>query len=174
MKTTRFILPLVALFASNAALHAQVSPVSMRVEQVSKTDTDDKERHKKTQKRSLKVHLSNSANTELSGGILKYWFFGKSVKGSGNETVVLDKGEKGATVPPRKTEIVETPAASVSYTEDHTKDKKKVEGEGNKISGYGAQLVKDGKVLAEYFSSPSFKPIAEASATAKPDAAKKP
>src|SRR4029453_15945282 len=120
---------------------AQVSPVSMRVEQVSKTEND---KYKHTQKRSLKISLTNASQQERAGLTVRYYFFGKSV--GDNDVIVMDKGEKQARVGWTKTEIIETPAVTKTAVEAHSekgaggKAGKKVEASGEKLVGYGAQL----------------------------------
>jgi hypothetical protein len=61
----------------------------MRIEQVSKTETD---KYKHTQKRSLKILLTNASPQERSGLTVRYYFFGKGV--GDNDIIVMDKGEK--------------------------------------------------------------------------------
>lgn len=142
------------------AAFAQVSPVSMRVEQVSKTETD---KYKHTQKRSLKILLTNASPQERAGLTVRYYFFGKGV--GDNDIIVMDKGEKQASVGSNKTEVIETPAVTKTALEAHSekgaggKGGKKVEASGEKLVGYGAQLYEGDKLLTEYFSGPSYKAL---------------
>src|SRR5215212_4196212 len=135
--------PLSLLFLLTVApvAFAQVSPVSIRVEQVSKTEND---KYKHTQKRSLKVFLTNASEQDRSGLTVRYYFFGKSV--GDKDAILMEKGERPASVASHKTEVVETPAVSKTAIEAHSekggqgKAGKKVEASGDKLLGYGAQL----------------------------------
>jgi hypothetical protein len=167
MKTFRFLL--LIMLAGVPVARAQLSPVTMRVEQIASTE-HDKKGVKHEQKKALKIHLSNSSSQDFAGLKVQYWFFGKDVKD--RDVAVKEKGERAADVKARGTEIVETPAVTSSYTEEHVeggglqrsrgggsrmKAGKKVAASGDKLVGYGARVVQGGKVLAEYFSQPSFK-----------------
>ena len=72
------------------------------------------------------------------------------------------------------TETVEAPAAKAHFTEEHFEAVrggvksnnrkgggfnlgKKVEASGEKLTGYGVQILQGGKVVADYFSEPSLK-----------------
>jgi hypothetical protein len=148
------------------SLQAQVSPVSMRVEQVNATDP---EKHTTTQRRSLKVHLSNSSGQDFTGLRVKYYYFTKDVKD--RDVVMKETGEKTADVPARKTEIVETPVIKATFTDAHSSggggnkgnnrndrnQSKRVPASGEKVVGYGVQLYQGDKMLTEYFSQPSLK-----------------
>lgn len=151
MKTNRLLLTLLPLVTLTLSAPAQVASVSMRVEQVTKTD-NDKYTHK--QSKSLKVHLNNSSSADKTGLLLRYYFFGKGM--TDREVVVLEKGEKTAEVKARKTETIETPTVSKTWVEAHTDKKKKVEASGEKLIGYGAQLFEEERLLAQYFSEPSY------------------
>jgi hypothetical protein len=142
--------------------HGQVSPVSVRVEQVLKSDT---EKFTHTQKRSLKIAVTNASSEEKKALRVKYFFFGKDAGES--EMLLLEKGDRTANVPARQTVIVETPTISRKSVEEHYDTKKsgqrgakisrKVEASGQKIVGYGTQVFEGDKLLAEYFSEPSLK-----------------
>lgn len=147
-------------------VRAEISPISVRVEVVSK---DENEKFGKTQNKSLKVFVSNSSAQAMEGLTLKYYFFGRDVKD--RDIVLLQKGEKAASAKAHGSEIVETPVVSAKSTEAHTvggnfgkssktsyaKPAKKVEESGKKITGYGVQILDQEKVVAEFFSSPSLK-----------------
>ena len=158
MKSLAF---LPALLALAFAAHAEVSPLRMRVEQVNKTDT---EKSAKTQKRSLKVTVSNSAKQDFSGLKLKYTTFVRDMKNK--DLLILDEGEKSADVKAMGNEIVETPTVTASSVEEHYEGKmgkggkssgKKVPASGYKMYGYGVQLFEGGKLVAEEFNPPSLK-----------------
>ena len=147
---------------------AEVSPFSVRVEQVTSTDA---ERFKKTQEKKLKIFVSNNSSAEANL-TLKYYFFGHGAKD--REVDTLEQGEKTASVKPHATEVVETPAMKATLNEEHYETKKskgggqqgrgggiklgkKVEASGKKLTGYGVQVLNGGTVVAEYFSEPSLK-----------------
>lgn len=143
--------------------HAQVSPVSVRIEQLVKSDT---EKFAHIQKRSLKIAVTNASSEDKNALKLKYFFFGKDA--GENDMLLLEKGARTANIPARQTVIVETPTISRKFVEEHYDTKKgggqrgariskKVEASGQKIVGYGAQVFEGDKLEAEYFSQPSLK-----------------
>jgi hypothetical protein len=140
---------------------AQVSPVTVRVEQVAKSES---EKFSRTQKRSLKIAVTNASPEDKSLKV-KFYFFGKD---SGeNDLLLLEKGERAATVPARQTVTIETPTVSRRAVEEHYAGKsggqggarrgKKVEASGQRIVGHGVQVFEAGKLVAEYFTQPEFK-----------------
>ncbi|MDQ3621973.1 MAG: hypothetical protein M3463_05720 [Verrucomicrobiota bacterium] len=151
MKTTRLLFTLLPVLALVLPAQAQVSPVTMRIEQVTKTD-NDKYTHK--QSKSLKIFLNNGSSADKTGLLVRYYFFGKGV--TDREIVVVDKGEKTADIKARKTEIIETPTVSKTWVEEHFQKKKKVEASGEKLVGYGAQVFEEERLLAQYYSEPSY------------------
>jgi hypothetical protein len=159
---------LVVLLALPLVARAEVSPFSIRVEQVTGTDA---ERFKKTQEKKLKIFVSNNSTADANL-TLKYYFFGHGAKD--REIDTIDKGEKAALVKSHATEVVETPAVKTTFNEEHYETKKgggggnrgrgggmqlgkKVEASGNKLTGYGVLVLNGGTVVAEYFSEPSLK-----------------
>ena len=89
MKTS--IALLAALCAISGIVRAELSPVMLRVEQVTAVDH---EKFKKTQDKSLKIFISNTSTGDLGNLTVKYYFFGHGVKE--HESEVVDKGEKTA------------------------------------------------------------------------------
>lgn len=161
-------LPPIALFAAallavSSAASAQVSAFRMRIEQVTKSET---EKFSKKQQRSLKIFVSNSSK-DAGELVAKYVFFGRDLKGS--EVVKLDEGEKAVSVGPLNTTMVETGVATATSEEAHStgyssggKGKggssgKKVEASGQKFTGYGVQLFQGDKMVAEQYDPPSGK-----------------
>ena len=149
---------LLAIFAATTlSLHAQVSPIRIAVEQASKTETKDKTGRDKTQIRSLKITLNNNSAEAFDGLAVKYWFLGREAK---EPTVkVLAEGERKSSLIPRGKDLVESESVSKRYTEERVDRGKKVPASGEKISGYAVRVMKDGKVLAEYYSEPSYKTL---------------
>ena len=165
MNRTQFLsTTLLSLFSLGASLHAlDVSPISIQVDQAS----DDKHgRYDETQKKSLHVTLTNSSAQDLSVK-MKYYIFAKDIKGK--DVVVLKDGEQDTTVKAHATETVNTPEITAKSNEKHlqgaalasrghaAKTGKEVEAGGQKIVGYGVQIIQGGKVITDYFSEPSLK-----------------
>jgi len=172
-----------AIFTATAfTAHAQLGPVHLTVEQVSKT-TDTKPpakgqpSHEKSQTRSLKIQVDNNSKEAFDGLVIKYWFLGHSMTEHG--TKVLVEGERKATVAAHGREMVESEVVTKQYVEAHNapaaagKGKPagkvgKVPASGEKIMGYAVRAVKDGKVLAEYMSDVSYKEIIDKTGAAAP------
>ncbi len=148
---------LVIFSAATLSLHAQVSPIRIAVEQVSKTETKDKTGRDKTQIRSLKISLNNNSAETFESLMVKYWFLGRDVKDPA--TKVVAEGERKSALTPRGKDLVESESVSKRYVEAHSDKGKKVPASGEKISGYAVRVLKDGKVLAEYYSEPSYKTL---------------
>ena len=164
MKLASLILSIAS--ALTLSIHADVSPIHMTVEQISKTETNakDKTHHDKTQVRSLKIQLNNNSTESFDGLTVKYWFFGHGVK----EHIAkpISEGERKSTLAPRGKDIVESEVVSKHYVEEHTAPAKgkggkatKVPASGDKIVGYAVRVMKDGKVLAEYYSEAAYKTL---------------
>ena len=160
---------LATLCAVSVFARAEVSPISIRVEQ---TTGVDREKFKKTQEKALKIFVTNGSSADLNNLTVKYFFFGHSLKD--HEAEILEKGERTASVKARMTETVETPAAKATATEEHLvagrggfkssnkkgsgfNNAKKVAASGEKLTGYGVQVFEGGKLLADYFSEPSLR-----------------
>ena len=157
---------LATLCAISVFARAEVSPISIRVEQ---TTGVDREKFKKTQEKALKIFVTNGSAADINNLTVKYFFFGHSVKD--HEAEILEKGERTASVKARMTETVETPVVKASSTEAHSEAKKgkgqnakkgnqagkKVAATGEKLTGYGVQVFESGKLLADYFSEPSLR-----------------
>jgi hypothetical protein len=170
MKSLALLLSLLA--ATTFSLSAQVSPIRMTVEQVSKSETKGKTGSEKTQVRSLNIRLENNSNESFDDMQVKYWFFGRDMKS--RDVTVINTGERKSSLAPRAKEIVESESVSSSYVEEHYEVAKgkggkggkptKVPASGAKIMGYAVRLMKDGKVLSEYYSEPSYKERVNATA----------
>ena len=130
---------------------AQVSPVRLRVEQVSKSDTNS---YKTVQSRSLNVQVSNSSleAVELK---LKYVIFGRNMKGG--DIVTVGQGEVPVSVKPQGTEKLTTPPATAVSQEARTGSKGKSEEAGSRIMGQGVQAWKGETMVAEYYEPASVK-----------------
>jgi hypothetical protein len=149
-----------------APLHAQVSPVRMTVELSNKTTSPPKEPHDKTQTRSLKITLYNNSAEAFDGLAVKYWFVGHPA--GSNDSKVMTQGERKSSLAARSKDIVDSEVATSHYVEAHNQAAKggkgggggksnKVPASGDKITGYAVRVLKDDKILAEYYSEPSVK-----------------
>lgn len=161
MKLPLPFLLLSACFAFSPIVHAQRSTISVRIEQESKQESPPKDYHTKTQKRTLKIFLSNSSKEETNVKI-KYTYFGHAI--ASHDVVPIDQGEKDATLKPLETQEVDAPTSSQTYTDEHYEGmgkgpKKKVEATGNKLTGYGVQVLVDDKVVAESYDPPTMKDL---------------
>lgn len=148
---------------------AEVSPIRLRVEQVSK-DQHTAFTHK--QAKSLKVELSNSSAQDVNGLKVKYAYFARSVKT--NDVAEVRQGEMSAAVKAHGSVTVEVPGVSVAYTEEHVEGNpfanrgqsgknrgaahvKTVAASGQRFVGYRVQIFSAGAPVAEYSSEPSLK-----------------
>ncbi len=144
-------------------LRAELSPISVRVEQLS---DDKRTRFDESQKKTLVIYLTNSSAQDQSVK-LKYYYFGKDVKD--HAVIVLKEGEKNATVKAHGDETVKAAEAVAQSTEKHREGGgnigrnhinpggKEVNAGGQHIVGYGVQVFQSGKVTTDYFSEPSLK-----------------
>ncbi len=159
------ILCLTTLCAFQGFALAEVSPIMLRVEQITGVNHA---KFKETQEKSLKISLSNTTNADIGNLKVKYYFFGHNVKD--HEAEVLDKGEKTTSVKAHDTSIVETATVKASAVEKHAEaapkkgakktakpQAKVVQPSGEKLTGYGVQVISNGSVITDYFSEPSLK-----------------
>ena len=139
---------------------AEVSSVGVRVDQVSKSLTEGA---KKTVKRSLAVRLVNNS-TETQTVIVKYMLFGRDA--ATGDILVMDSGERSATVKSRATELIETTAATAVFNEAKPVAGKRVPASGTKFVGYGVRVMSGEKVVAEAYDPASLKESWEKAAVA--------
>ncbi len=169
------------LTATTFAARAEVSPIHLTVEQVTKTDAKAGARGQpsfdKTQTRSLKIRVDNNSKEAFDGLVIKYWFLGHGMTEHG--TKILVEGERKATIAPRGKENVESEVVTKQYVEAHSNvaargrvgamgAATKVPASGEKLVGYAVRALKDGKVLAEYYSDLSYKEIIDKPGAAAP------
>jgi hypothetical protein len=160
MKLTLPFLFLSALFAFASNVHAQTAAVSVRVEQETKQEEPNlKDHFTKTQKRTLKVFLTNSAKEDTNVKI-KFAYFGHPI--ASHEVTKISEGEKEDTLKPSETKEVDTPTNSQTYTEEHYPpgkgaNKVKIPASGNKLTGYGVQVYVGEKLMGESYEPLSMK-----------------
>lgn len=158
------------LVANRAACGVEVSAITVRVEQFAKGD-HDKFAH--TQEKSLKVFLTNGSDRDFEGLRVKYFFFARDLKGG--DLTLYERGERSANVAAHATMMIETPAATTRYTEEHAQGNpfggkgkrsggggkaqktKVIEASGQRIVGHAVQVFTGGKLVGEVYSEPSLK-----------------
>lgn len=174
MKLPKFLASI--LTATAFAAHAEISPIHIAVELISKSDSKPAAKgqvsYDHTQTRSLKIKVENTSAQAFDGVVIKYWFLGHSMTEHG--TKVIASGERKATLEPHGKDLVESEVVSKQYTEAHSNAAKggkggkpgattKVPASGERILGYAVRAVKDGKVLTDYYSDTAYKAVVDAS-----------
>ena len=158
MKLPSLILSIVS--ALTLSLRAEVSPIRISVEQISKTEVKDKKNtHDKTQVRSLKIRLDNGSTQTFDGLVVKYWFLGHVTT---DRTIKpIAEGERKSSIAPRGKDVVESEVVSKHFTEEFydAKKKAKVPATGEKIVGYAVRVLQGDKILAEYYSEAAYKTL---------------
>ncbi len=135
------------------------------------------------QEKYLKITVRNSSNKPEGGIVVRYWFISRDMKTM--KPAILDGGETNIELKPGGTNVITSEPVKASYTQRQiffavtpaagagagakggapkggaaAPGAKPVEAGGTKIVGYGAQVIsKDGKVVAESFSEPAYKPV---------------
>lgn len=171
MKLRSSLLVLAAVFGLTCVVNAETSPINISIEKANKTESNAKDKSH-TERRSLKITLSNSSKADVSVKV-KYTWFGHGV--TGHDVVIVDQGDKDATVKASGSEVVETAPTSVTFTDAHYDNKKKVEASGNKIIGYAVQVMgaSGDKPLAEAYEPASMKDQVGKAVVAKKEEPKK-
>ena len=175
------------LTATAFAAHAEISPIHLTVELISKSESKPAAKgqvsYDHTQTRSLKIKVENTSAQAFDGVTVKYWFLGHSMTEHG--TKIIANGERKATLEPRGKDLIESEVVSKQYTEAHNNvatagkggkpatpgKATKVAASGERILGYAVRAVKDGKVLTEYYSDTAYKAVIDASGAGAPAAA---
>ncbi len=170
MKFTRYLLCALCAFFSHTAV-AQSSPVMVRVKATGGDSHDDIKNSNASvhhQSKELTATITNLSREEQKGLTVKWYAFGREVKS--NRVVIFSSASNSVTLPPAKAGA-DTFKAATTYTPDHsvvtssrsrTSGKtrtsvKKVSGSGTKMLGWGVQVIRDGKVVAEEFQPPGQK-----------------
>jgi len=170
MKITRYLLSAICALLTNTGA-AQSSPIMLRVQATggdSHTDIKNSTASVHHQRKELTATLTNLSREEQKGLIVKWYAFGREVKS--NRVVILSSASNTVTLAPAKSGT-DTFKPSTTYTPDHsvvttnrsrTSGKtrtsiKKVSGSGTKMLGWGVQVMREGKVVAEEFQPPGQK-----------------
>lgn len=141
---------------------AQVSPIRMRVEQVSK---GDKTSYKTVQSRSLTIHLTNSSQ-QPADVVVKWAVLGKDI--SSKEVVTVEQGEMKSSLKASGSEKLQTATAQAASEEARLGSKGKTEDIGTKITGHGVQVWQGDKMIAEMYEPASLKANFGKAPAAKP------
>ncbi len=125
-----------------------------------------------TQERALSVTIRNDSSKPVPGVTVRYWFIGRDMKTM--KAALLDGGEATADLKPNGVDVVVSDPVKSSYTLRQTFiDTGKAgakpaaakpaagaaEAGGTKVAGYGVQVIKDNKVIAESFLEPGYKTL---------------
>lgn len=121
-----------------------------------------------SQEKALKITIHNASAKPEAGLIVRYWFIGRDMKTM--KAALLDGGESNTDLKPNGTNIVTSDAVKSSYTMRSSFAAKggdakggakptPAEAGGTKISGYGAQVIKADKVVAQFFSEPAYQSV---------------
>jgi hypothetical protein len=155
----RSCLFILLILASAPLAYPAPDAIGARVEQVAKSEHAG---FTHGQTHALRVFLTNTGGEDKSGLKVNYYLFGKDLRGL-TEVAVLHKGQVNADVKAHGTAMVETPAATVKYTEEHSegprKNMHKVEASGKKFTGYGVQIFDGDALTYEYFSTQNLKAL---------------
>ncbi len=148
MKTLALLLGAACLVSTAAA---QLSPIRLRVEQTSKSDTTS---YKSVQARSLAIHLTNSS-PQPADVIVKWAVLGRDIKSK--DIVTVEQGEMKSSMKASGGEKLQTPFAQAAAEEARTGSKGKSEDIGTKIIGHGVQVWQGEKLIAETYEPTSIK-----------------
>lgn len=169
-RTCHLLGALCALITHTAA--AQNSPIMLRVKFTGGDSHDNIKNSTASvhhQRKELTATLTNLSREEQKGLTVKWYAFGREVKS--NKVVIFSSASNSVTLPAAKAGS-DTFTASTTYTPDHSvvssssgrktsgrsrTSVKKVSGSGTKMLGWGVQVIRDGKVVAEEFQPPGHK-----------------
>jgi hypothetical protein len=122
-----------------------------------------------SQEKALKITVHNASAKPEAGLIVRYWFIGRDMKTM--KAALLDGGESTTDLKPNGTNVITSDAVKSSYTMRSSFAAKgggeakgaakpaPAEAGGTKISGYGAQVLKADKVVAQFFSEPAYQSV---------------
>lgn len=108
-----------------------------------------------TQKRSLKIAVTNPSNRDLGEVTVQYWLFADD-KESG-QVACVSKAEKKVNLGPGKKEIVTTEPVTMTSVGTHLENKKTVKASGQKFLGCGVQVMVGSDIAGEFFDPKEMK-----------------
>jgi hypothetical protein len=128
------------------------------------------------QEKALRITVRNIGSKAEAGTTVRYWVVGRDMKTM--KPAVMDGGETPVNLKPNGTELIVSDAVKSTFSNrgvyvqmsaggakpgggaaGGAAGSKPAEASGTKIAGYGAQVIKDGKVIAETFTEPGFKKL---------------
>jgi hypothetical protein len=159
------------MFASFALLvspHvlAQLSPMKISVEVMSKTSPPDPKSKEVTGKRSLFITVRNQSNKPIESATLKYYIFGNDLSEAGKKaeeriTYILVSREESLDLAPFSSMVITSSTANLRFSQPRWENQsgKNVlrPGSGKAYLGYGVEVAKDGKNIAELFEPKDLK-----------------
>ncbi|MEP6671215.1 MAG: hypothetical protein ABJF10_18785 [Chthoniobacter sp.] len=154
------LLPIAAILAVVAGLagtlRAENDPISIRVEQFTKSDMNPKDIINRNHSRTVNVFVTNNSG-EVAEVKIKRIVFGRGLLR--HDLVTLAEGETPYTAKPHTTEKVGTGEATVTSVEQHwdKKAKKMIDATGATIVGIGVQVFQGANLVAEFYDPPSMK-----------------
>jgi len=158
MRSPKLPIAFIAALVLGAAgtLRAETADVHVRVEQIIKSDMNQKDKSNRPHSRTLHIFVTNNSLDQLELKV-KYIVFGRDM--IKHDLITSGEGESPVSVKPRSTEKVETAETKVTATEAHydAKTKKKTEASGATIAGIGVQVMQGNTLVAEYYDPPSLK-----------------
>ena len=176
-----------AFFGASASASFHDSPVRLDV-RVASGDSHDRIRgstaSEHNQKKQLEIAVSSVSRPAPAGLSVKWYFFGRDEKS--DRVSVLRSGETKLDLA-AGAQTVKSEELKNDYTPEHSvvskgrgrsgnggggrsggrTSVKKVAGEGDRLIGYGVQVLQGGKVVAESFDPPSLKQDVSATPTTK-------
>ena len=122
------------------------------------------------QEKALSITVRNSSNKPEANLTVRYWYFGRDMKTM--KVDVVGGGESSVNLKPNGTEVISGAGVQSSYTQKSpfiakpgtpkpgmAPAPKPQEAGGIKIAGYGVQVIKEGKVIAETFLEAGHKTV---------------
>ena len=174
-----------AFFGASALASFHDSPVRLDV-RVASGDSHERIRgstaSEHNQKKQLEIAVSSVSRPAPAGLSVKWYFFGRDEKS--DRVSVLRSGETKLDLA-AGAQTVKSDELKNDYTPEHSvvsrgrggngggrsggrASVKKVAGEGDRLIGYGVQVLQAGKVVAETFDPPSLKQDVSATPATKP------
>lgn len=116
------------------------------------------------QGRKLDIFVRNTTQ-ESQVATVRYWVIGRDLKTG--KAAPMESAEKQVTLKPTAEEKIVTEEVKSEYKQRSVFGGK-APAEGTKITGYGVQIIREGKVLDEKFSEMSYKKLVGGSDTGVP------
>jgi hypothetical protein len=144
-----------------SAMSADASGILLRVEQHNTSDMNQKDHYSRTQKRTLKIYLTNSSPNPADLKV-KYSYLGRDL--ASHDIVVIKSGEDQVAVKPQGEATDDAGSATSQSTDEHyqaggggktAKPAAKIPAAGAKFVGYAVQVYSGSTLVAETYEPPS-------------------